>query len=107
MVYGGNKEFTLLINKMGGPVHRGEAMDYKERITIANCYLDGFDDAAIARLVKRSNAGVAKILDRFVETGQLCPKALNDASRPPLLHGMAMIWQNAKFKINIFSDRSG
>lgn len=85
MVYGGNKEFKLRINKMGGPVHKGEAMDYKERFMIASYYLDGFDDAAIARLVKRSQAGVKKILDRFVETGQLCPKALNDASRPPLL----------------------
>ncbi len=106
-MYGGNKEFGLLINKMSGPVHRGEAMDYKERFMIANYDLDGFDVAAIASFVKRSKPGVAKILDRFVETGQLCPKALNDASRPPLLHGMAMIWQNAKFKINIFSDRSG
>ena len=62
MVYGGSKEFRLHINKMGGPVHRGEAMDYKERFMIAKYHLDGFDDAAIARLVLRSQAGVKKIL---------------------------------------------
>jgi len=60
MVYVGNKNFKLFYNKARGPVHRGEAMDYKERFMIANYYLDGFDDAAIARLVKRSNNGVKK-----------------------------------------------
>ena len=85
MVYGGNRNFHLFFNKEGGPVHNGEAMDFKERFMIANYHLDGYNNADIARLVKRSASGVAKIVHRFVETGQLCPKALNDASRPPLL----------------------
>mmetsp|Transcript_3700 Transcript_3700/g.17031 ORF Transcript_3700/g.17031 Transcript_3700/m.17031 type:complete len:89 (+) Transcript_3700:2587-2853(+) len=60
-------------------------MDFKERFMIANYHLDGYNNANIARLVKRSERGVANIINRFVETGQLRPEALNDASRPPLL----------------------
>lgn len=64
-------------------MHRGEAMDFKERFMIANYHLDGYNNAYIAKFVKRTESGVAKIAYRFAETGQLCPKALNDASRPP------------------------
>jgi hypothetical protein len=85
MVYGGNRNFTQFFNMKGGPVHHGEAMDFEERFMIANFHLDGYNNADIARLVMRSEAGVKNIIDRFVDTGQLCPKALNDASRPPLL----------------------
>ena len=92
MVYGGNRDFHLFFNKQGGPVHRGEAMDFKERFMIANYHLDGYSNANIARLVKRSKAGVVNIINRFVETGELCPKALNDASRPPLLQLFQLLY---------------
>ena len=92
MVYGGNRDFHLFFNKQGGPVHRGEAMDFKERFMIANYHLDGYNNANIAKLVKRSEQGVANIINRFVETGELYPKALNDASRPPLLQLFQLLY---------------
>ena len=92
MVYGGNRDFHLFFNKQGGPVHRGEAMDFKERFMIANYHLDGYNNANIAKLVKRSEQGVANIINRFVETGELRPKALNDASRPPLLQLFQLLY---------------
>ena len=65
MVYGGNRDFHLFFNKQGGPVHNGEAMDFKERYMIASYHLDGYNNANIAKLVKRSERGVANIINRF------------------------------------------
>lgn len=63
MQHVGKQDVHLFFNKKAGPVHRIEATDYRERFSLANYNLDGFDNAAIAVLViKRSNSGMGKIV---------------------------------------------